>query len=118
MIAELLSRFRGFPGLETLPVKSIIGDSGNNIWVSTAGEGAVKMQFIENSDSLVSVLYLDKTSGLAGDNVMTIFEDAEKNIWMGFNGDGLSILTTDSFEFHVPGGKYAKKHNFFRETGR
>jgi len=99
----LLTRFGGFPGLETLPVKSITGDSGNNIWIPTAGKGAIKMQFLENSDSLVSVLYLKTSSGLTGDNVMTVFEDAEKNIWLGFNGDGLSILTTDSFEFHVPG---------------
>jgi len=30
---------------------------------------------------------------------MTIFEDAEENIWLGFNGDGLSILSTDSLSF-------------------
>jgi ligand-binding sensor domain-containing protein/serine phosphatase RsbU (regulator of sigma subunit) len=100
---KILSRFTGYPGLETLPVKSITGSSQNNIWVSTAGSGAVKMQFLSNSDSLVSVRYLDKSSGLAGDNIITVFEDAEENIWLGFNGDGLSILTTDSFEFHAPG---------------
>jgi len=109
----ILTRFGGFPGLETLPVKSIIGDSGNNLWVPTTGKGAVKMQFLENSDSLISVLYLKKSSGLAGDNVMTVFEDAEKNIWLGFNGEGLSILTTDSFEFHVPGSDNMPKNIIF-----
>ena len=99
----ILSRFSGFPGLETLPVKSIFEDSQNNIWISTGGTGVVRMQFMINSDSLVAVQYLDKASGLAGDNVLTIFEDSEQNIWMGFNGDGLSILTTDAFEFHIPG---------------
>jgi len=98
-----LSRFHGFPELETLSVKSISQDSQNNIWISTRGSGAVKMQFLNHSDSLTVVQNLDKTSGLAGDNVMTIFEDSEKNIWIGFNGDGLSILTSDSFEFLTPG---------------
>ncbi len=102
--SRILSRFSGQTGLETLPVKSIIQDSQSNIWVSTSGAGAVKMQFLNKTDSLVSVQYLDKASGLAGDNIKAIFEDAEQNIWLGFNGDGLSILTTDSFEFLVPGG--------------
>ena len=34
---------------------------------------------------------------------MAVFEDFEKNIWLGFNGDGLSMLTSDSFEFITPG---------------
>ncbi|TFG43760.1 MAG: hypothetical protein E4H43_01325, partial [Bacteroidia bacterium] len=114
----ILTRFSGYPELETLPVKSIIQDSRNNVWVPTAGTGVIKMQFMENSDSLVSVLYLDKASGLAGDNVMMVFEDAEENIWLGFNGDGLSILTTDSFEFYVPGtGNMPKNIIFSGELG-
>ncbi len=99
----ILSRFGGFPGLETITVKSITEDSQNNIWISTGATGAVKMKLMSNPDSIVSVQYLDKTSGLSGDLVLTVFEDAEQNIWMGFNGNGLSILTSDSFEFYVPG---------------
>ena len=109
----ILSRFKGFPGLETITVKSITEDSQNNIWISTGGNGAVKMQLMNNSDSIVTVQYLDKTSGLAGDIVLTIFEDAEQNIWMGFNGDGLSILTSDSFEFHIPGENNQPKNIIF-----
>ena len=100
---KTLSRFYGFPGLENLSVKSITRDSQNKIWVSTRGAGAVNLQFLNQADSLASVRFIDKTSGLAGENVMTIFEDFEKNIWFGFNGDGLSILTSDSFEFIKPG---------------
>lgn len=102
--SKVLSRFNGQPGLETLQVKSMIQDSQSNLWVSTSGNGAIKLQFLNRTDSLVSVQYLDKASGLAGNNVMAIFEDTEENIWLGFNGDGLSILATDSFEFLTPGG--------------
>jgi ligand-binding sensor domain-containing protein len=63
----ILSRFKGAPGLETITVKSITEDSQNNIWISTGGTGAVKMQLMNNTDSIASVQYLDKTSGLAGD---------------------------------------------------
>jgi len=100
---KILTRFKGFPGLETLPVKSIISDSQNNIWISTTGTGAVKLHFVNNNDSLASVQYINKNSGLAGDHVNAIFEDNEENIWIGFNGEGLSVLTNDAFEFHVPG---------------
>ena len=109
----ILSRFKGFPGLETITVKSITEDSQNNIWISTGGTGAVKMQLMNNSDSIAAVRYLNKTSGLAGDIVLTIFEDAEQNIWMGFNGDGLSVLTSDAFEFHTPGEKNQPKSIIF-----
>ncbi|HBC79106.1 MAG TPA: hypothetical protein DEO60_06205 [Bacteroidales bacterium] len=109
----VLSRFKGFPGLETITVKSITEDSQKNLWISTAGTGAIKMQFLNSTDSIVSVQYLDKTSGLAGDIVLTIFEDAEQNIWMGFNGDGLSVLTSDAFEFHVPAEKNQPKSILF-----
>jgi ligand-binding sensor domain-containing protein/serine phosphatase RsbU (regulator of sigma subunit) len=102
--SKILSRFSGQADLETLQVKSIIQDSQNNIWVSTAGTGAVNIQFLNNYDSIASVHYLDKNSGLAGNYVMTLFQDAEENIWMGFNGDGLSVLSSGSFKFHLPGG--------------
>ena len=45
---KILSRFSGYPGLETLSVKSIIQDSQNNLWISTSGTGAVKLQFLNN----------------------------------------------------------------------
>ena len=97
-------RFRGSESLNSLPVKSVMQDSRNNVWVSTAGLGAVKIQFAGDADSIASFRFLDKSSGLEGDYVMTAFEDSEENMWLGFNGNGLSIMNSDSFEFHVPGG--------------
>lgn len=101
--SNILSRFSGHPGLETLPVRTITGDSGRSIWIGTAGMGAVKLHFTDDPGSPVLVRYLDKASGLAGDYVTTIFQDAGENIWMGYNGDGLSVLGSDAFEFHIPG---------------
>lgn len=101
---NILTRFKGFPGLETLPVRSVTGDDRNNIWISTNGNGAVRMRFAGSNDSLVSVQYLNRTSGLSGENVNTVYSDSEGNIWIGFNGDGLSVMTTDAFEFFIPGG--------------
>ncbi len=98
-----LSRFPGFSNLETLKIESITEDRQHNFWLSTSGTGAVKLQFTGSSDSLSLVQFLNKASGLPGDNVLTIFQDSEDNIWMGFNGNGLTMLSTDSFEFYAPG---------------
>jgi ligand-binding sensor domain-containing protein/serine phosphatase RsbU (regulator of sigma subunit) len=100
---NILSRFTGFPDLETLTIKSVTEDRQHNFWLSTSGTGAVKLQFTGKSDTLGLVQFLNKASGLAGDNVLTIFQDIEDNIWLGFNGNGLSMLGTGSFEFFAPG---------------
>jgi ligand-binding sensor domain-containing protein/serine phosphatase RsbU (regulator of sigma subunit) len=110
---EIIKRFDGFPGLDNLPVKSITGDSLNNIWISTNGNGVVRLHFDERYESPVSVHYLKKESGLAGENVNTVFRDNEENIWIGFNGEGLSVMTTDAFEFLIPGVKNQPKSIIF-----
>jgi ligand-binding sensor domain-containing protein len=46
---KVLSRLKGYPGLETLQVKSVIHDSQSNLWVSASGTGAVKMQFLNKT---------------------------------------------------------------------
>jgi ligand-binding sensor domain-containing protein len=98
-----LSRFNGYPLLESLTVRSVTHDPGGNFWVSASGTGVIKMQFLSNSDSLISVSLLNTESGLAGVNANLVYRDSGGNIWVGFNGDGLSMLHTDSFEFNTPG---------------
>ena len=98
-----LSRFKGYPLLESLTVRSVTSDAGDNFWVSASGTGVIKMQFLSNSDSLISVSLLNTESGLAGVNANLVYRDSGGNIWVGFNGDGLSMLHTDSFEFDTPG---------------
>jgi ligand-binding sensor domain-containing protein/serine phosphatase RsbU (regulator of sigma subunit) len=108
-----LSRFTGFPRLESLQVKSLSDYSGNHIWISTNGNGAINLCFINDIDSLASFQFLDKSSGLPGENVNTVFRDNEENLWIGLNGDGLSVMTTDAFEFIVPGGSNQPKNIIF-----
>jgi len=97
------SRFIGYPGLEFLAIKSVFRDSGNSLWATAWGTGLVNLQFVPGSDSIAVVRFLTGESGLAGENPTTVFQDSEENIWIGFNGDGLSMLSTDSFEFYAPG---------------
>jgi ligand-binding sensor domain-containing protein/serine phosphatase RsbU (regulator of sigma subunit) len=108
-----LSRFGGYPDLDALSVKNILADSEGNLWIATAGSGAVKLMFSGGSVSPGSVQYFSRASGLAGDNVSVIFKDIEDNVWLGFNGDGLSMLTNDAFQFFVPGKEDEPKSIIF-----
>lgn len=98
-----LSRFSGYPQLEMLTVKNTMTDNDGNLWISTSGAGAVKLVFSGAGGSPGEVHFFSRSSGLAGDNVSVIFQDAENNIWLGFNGDGLSMLANEAFQFFVPG---------------
>lgn len=100
---SLLSRLVGYPKLELLTIKAIHPAKDNNYWIATTGSGAIRLSFSDRGDSLKSVQFLTRASGMAGDNVNVVFQDSEENIWIGFNGDGLSMLGTDAFEFIVPG---------------
>ncbi|HQG78439.1 MAG TPA: two-component regulator propeller domain-containing protein [Bacteroidales bacterium] len=98
-----ISRFSGYPELEMLTVKNAMTDTDGNMWLSTSGSGAVKLVFSGPDGSMPGVQFFSRSSGLAGDNVSVIFQDAEKNIWLGFNGDGLSMLNNEAFQFFAPG---------------
>lgn len=98
----LLSRFTGYPGLEKLTVRSVSEDSDKKLWISTAGSGAIELTVGMTGDSVKSVRIFDRVSGLAGDNVSQVFQDSEGNIWLGFNGEGLSMLASESLKFIVP----------------
>ena len=62
-----------------------------SIWVSTAETGAVKLLFIPDNGALKSVRFFDNNSGLPGNYVSVVFQDAEHNLWLGFNGSGPSF---------------------------
>lgn len=100
----MLTRFQGFPVLESLSVKGLVKDEGGNIWVPTSGTGVFKLNMDLEDLSLVSVRHFDVTTGLPGNNVLVAFEDAGENIWMGLNGEGLSKLDSEAFGFFAPGG--------------
>lgn len=106
-----LSRFPGYPVLETLTIKSLFGDSYNNIWISTPDAGVVKLVFSTLDLTLQSVRFIDRNSGLPGNNATLVFQDREDNYWIGFNGNGLSLLNSDALSFYAPGGDDDEKPN-------
>jgi serine phosphatase RsbU (regulator of sigma subunit)/ligand-binding sensor domain-containing protein len=114
----ILSRFSDHPELELLRVQSSYIDYENALWISTFESGIYKLQISENDASLESVNHFNKNSGLTGNNVKSFFQDMEGNFWIGFFGDGLSLLSSYAFSYFAP-GKSAEANNiiYVNKTG-
>lgn len=98
-----LERFSDHPEWETLSVQSVSEDSENYFWVSTKGSGVIQFNLSENYDTIQSVRKYNDSSGLAGNDVTTVFQDVEGNFWFGLYGAGLSMLSSYSFGYYNPG---------------
>ena len=98
-----LSRFRDYPELESLRVQSILQDTENILWISTFESGIYQIQLSENENITGLMHHFDKNSGLAGNDVKILYQDLEGNFWIGFFGDGLSLLSSYAFSYFVPG---------------
>ena len=100
----VLSRFPDHQELESAEVKSIYKDLSGSMWISCTGN-LYKITASANFDLIESETSFNKTSGLTGDNFRTVYQDLENNYWIGFYGDGVSILPGEAFTFYVPNEK-------------
>ncbi|MBK7712120.1 MAG: hypothetical protein IPJ37_14995 [Bacteroidales bacterium] len=111
-----VERFQNHKELEALRVQSMIRDSGKNIWISTYGSGAIQISLSENSESIKSTQLYNTNSGLATDDVKTVFQDIEGNYWIGTYGLGISMLTSYAFGYYMP-GENSLKNNIIYVNG-
>jgi ligand-binding sensor domain-containing protein/serine phosphatase RsbU (regulator of sigma subunit) len=107
-LKPLLTRFPDHIDLESGEVKSIFRDQSGSCWVSTNGT-LFKLDLSENEESIESETIFNKNSGLPGDNFKTVFQDLEGNFWIGFYGEGLSVLPSQAFSFYNPSEKPENK---------
>jgi len=101
----VLSRFPDHHEFESLNVESIYKDQSGAIWIATNNNGLLQVRFSSNSESVESEINYSIASGLPGQNIRTVFQDMEKNIWIGFYGEGLSLLASSDFSFYTPSDK-------------
>ena len=98
-----LSRFKDHPDWEMLNVQSIIEDTDKSVWVSTFGSGVLRIEFSKDSENIKAAQYFTTETGLTANDVKTVFQDIEGNYWMGFYGEGLSILQSYALGYYQPG---------------
>lgn len=81
------------------PIKGIAycitEDSKKNIWIGTKGEGVYKLT-PKNSGNTFEILHIrydpDDLYSLSDDNVYSIFEDKNGNIWIATFGGGINLI--------------------------
>ncbi|MCU0409617.1 MAG: hypothetical protein MUD02_11775 [Bacteroidales bacterium] len=98
-------RIEGHPELDLISARDIYTDSDGAVWVATRNDGLFKIVFNERQDAVAGLKHFTVASGLAGENINTVFRDLENNTWIGHNGQGLSALPTEAFTFFTPGGQ-------------
>jgi ligand-binding sensor domain-containing protein/serine phosphatase RsbU (regulator of sigma subunit) len=76
----------GFTGIQ-----DIIEDRRSCLWIASVGKGLIKTSQA-SSGKLLKINSLDTSSGFPADNVKTVFEDSEGNIWSGNYGNGLTQI--------------------------
>jgi signal transduction histidine kinase/ligand-binding sensor domain-containing protein/DNA-binding response OmpR family regulator len=74
-------------GRENVPVRAVLEDRRNVLWVGTEGAGAYRID--QHGMKLFS-----RQSGLSGDTVTALIEDRQGRIWMGTN-EGLDVIERD-----------------------
>jgi ligand-binding sensor domain-containing protein len=100
---SILSHFDNFKELGSLSAEAIFRDQENNYWVSTNNSGILRLKFDEQNNSIISADFIDKKSGLPGNNTRLVYQDNGGNYWIGLFGDGLSMLNSVAFRFYSPG---------------
>jgi ligand-binding sensor domain-containing protein/serine phosphatase RsbU (regulator of sigma subunit) len=100
---NILKRLTDNPSMELLSVQAITEDAENALWVSTFGSGVYQIQLTEDYESVKSLRHFEARSGLASDDVKSVFQDIEGNYWIGFYGEGLSMLGSYAFSYYKPG---------------
>ncbi len=79
-------------GLGSLTVRAIFVDEYDRIWLGT--EAGIT---VINGDKVVS---LSKKNGFPADNVLSIYEDKNKNLWFGTMNDGVIMLNNDTLTIY------------------
>jgi ligand-binding sensor domain-containing protein/serine phosphatase RsbU (regulator of sigma subunit) len=84
--------------LEDLTLHSLFEDSDKNIWM-VHSSGVIELGSEGNGEKPELISY-NTSSGLPGNDARAIYQDNEGNIWMGFYGEGLSMLSSNAFTFY------------------
>jgi ligand-binding sensor domain-containing protein len=66
-------------------IQDIYEDSQSDLWVCSKGGGLIRVTFTVNG-AIAKIDHFEKSSGFVSDNVKTVFEDREGNIWSGNYG--------------------------------
>lgn len=81
-------------------IQDLITDDDNNLWICSYYSGLIKLNNIKPNGSYLSQEQYQKNKGFSSNFTKSIFQDREKNIWVGTYGNGLAMMTGQFFTFN------------------
>lgn len=97
---------------KTAYISSILEDSNNRLWVATLF-GLYELQ-IENDNSYNFKWYSAKAGNFPSNDIITLHEDVNRNVWVGTGDNGLAMLPSSRAAF----SSLEKPDNLFRKSIR
>ncbi len=97
-------------------IQSLITDAKGALWISTFGNGLIKVDTDSTTATIQSYDVFDTAKGLPGNDIKTCYEDNWKNIWIGQYGNGVSVLSSEAFKFFTP-GELPNRNNIIHVDG-
>jgi len=82
-------------------VKEILQDSNGYLWISTFGDGLIRIRWNGIDISSFTREDYNTGNGLASTDIQCVFEDFERNIWVGTFGKGLNLLSNEALQFFI-----------------
>ena len=102
ILSRKVSAFDPSNGFNAKTIWKIFNTSGNELWFASVEDGIIRYRTITTAgDSSLNLFekFTDK-EGLPGNQMLCVYEDKEKNIWIGTNGGGLCKFMGDIFSHY------------------
>jgi len=77
-------------------IQDVIEDCKLDLWICSFGNGLIKLTGSDQGEFVKTVPF-NNANAFAPDNVKTVFEDREGNVWSGNYGKGLTQITPKTF---------------------
>ena len=93
-----VSKIIAVPDLDLTGIQDIYEDSHSNLWLCSKGKGngLIRISYSATGES-AKFIYFNKANKFVTDDVNTVFEDLEGNIWSGNFGQGLTQIAPKIF---------------------
>ncbi|MCX6294792.1 MAG: triple tyrosine motif-containing protein [Bacteroidetes bacterium] len=104
------NKFNAAPIGKSIPVElnnvqDIYEDELSNLWISTFGNGVIKLLISPSSLQYQGFLHFSEDNGVGTKYTKAVYADHEGNIWIGTYGNGLIKLQDNCFDFYTPDSK-------------
>ena len=90
------------------PVRSILRDSHNNVWVATKGEGILLLREFSNGEGFSDTTLLNESQNLSNMTVYALTESKRGCIYVGTEGEGIDWWSYKDRCFHTLSGNIPK----------